>query len=90
MTWGIFFANQDDDNTESFQDVGSNISYVSESKDDTLNQAAWFEEYGQGSDIRTTDGRDPHDCGDNARFNTTILNVDDEGHYYPERHSPGR
>jgi len=90
MPWGIFFANQADDNEEGFKDPDSNISYTSDSKEDALNQAAWFEEYGQGSDIRTSDGRDPRDCSDDARFNTTILNVDDEGFYYPERHSPGK
>jgi hypothetical protein len=90
MAWGVFFANQDDDREEGFKDPGSNISYTNESVQDTLNQAAWFEEYGSGSDIRTTDGRSPSECGDDARFNTTILEVDDEGHYYPARHSPGK
>lgn len=90
MPWGIFFANQDDENEKGFKDPDSNISYTSESVQDTLNQAAWFEEYGSGSDIRTADGRLPSECSDDARFNTTILNVDDEGNYYPERHSPGK
>lgn len=90
MPWGVFFANQDDDNDKGFKDDESHISYVSESKEDTLNKAAWFEEYGSGSDVRTSDGRDPRDCDDSARFNTTILNTDDEGFYYPERYSPGK
>lgn len=90
MPWGIFFANQDDDNDKGFKDPASNISYTNESKEDTLNKAAWFEEYGSGSDVRTSDGRDASDCADDARFNTTVLNVDDQGFYYPEPHSPGR
>lgn len=88
--WGILFANQDDNNESGIKDPDSHISYTSESKEDTLNKAAWFEEYGEGSDVRTSDGRDPNDCDDSARFNTTVLNVDDEGYYYPERLSPGR
>jgi hypothetical protein len=67
MPWGIFFANQDDDNEEGFKDPDSNISYTSESVQDTLNQAAWFEEYGSGSDIRTADGRSPSECSNDAR-----------------------
>lgn len=90
MPWGIFFANQDDDNEEGFVEPDSGISYTSEDKDTTLNQASWFEEYGSGSDIRTNDGREGKDCSDDARFNTTILNVDAQGFYYPEPNSPGR
>lgn len=90
MPWGVFFAKQDDDNDKGFKDPDSNITYNSESKDDALDKAAWFKEYGTDSDVRTSDGRDPKDCSDNARFNTTILNVDDEGFYYPEPHSPGK
>lgn len=88
MVYRIFFGNQAGDEDGGFCDKKSEIHYCNESKEDTLNQAARFEESG-GSDVRTTDGRDPSRTSDDTRFNTTILEVDQNGFEFPSRYDPG-
>jgi hypothetical protein len=88
MPWGIFFANQDDTGT-GFQDPDSGIDYINESKQEVGDKAAYFNEYGSGADIRTTNGEPLESQPDTARFNTTVLQVDAEGFYYPAPYEPG-
>jgi hypothetical protein len=90
MVWRIFFGNEAADSDQGgFCDRDSEIHYCNESKEATLNKAAQFEEHG-GSDVRTADNRDPNDCPDSTRFNTTILEVDNQGFETPAKYDPGR
>jgi hypothetical protein len=90
MVWRIFFGNEaEPEDQGGFCDKDSAIHYGNESKEGTLNRAARFEENG-GSDIRTKDGRDPNDRSDATRFNTTILETDEQGFDFPSPYDPGR
>lgn len=84
----IFFGNETDD-TQSFQDTNSGINYDNHPKEETLNHAARFEEYSGGSDIRTKDWKEMSDVKDDARFNTAIFEVDEQGFYFPSEYDPG-
>lgn len=88
-----FFANQADETEQGgFCDTSSKIHYCNESKTEMINNSAVHSEHeGNKPDIRGDyDYENPSTLPDDARFNTTILEVDDHGHYHPARHAPGR
>jgi hypothetical protein len=92
MPGWIFFANQaEPEDQGGFCDTDSKIHYCNESKDETLNRAAIAEEHGGQSDIRYDyDAGEPENLPADTRFNTTILEVDDQGFEYPAKYGPGR
>jgi hypothetical protein len=88
MPW--FFARQAEPEEQGgFTDLTSGITYCNQSKAETLNQAAMFEEREEGSNVSAKDGR-VRDLPDGAQFNTTVLESDPLGFEYPARYRPGK
>jgi len=91
MAW-LFSNKAKPEEQGSFCDVASNIHYVNESKEATLNSAAVFEEHEEGAELnqRSDEAEDPKSLPDNTRFNNAVMESDRYGSEHPAYYRPGR